>query len=80
MGPTDRNLMTVKLKVEQYVVYIPKDDDHATAHDTARDGERYCVRKVGVPRLVDARDGGGGRNPHDKSVGGVFLLVSIKWP
>ena len=42
MGPTDRNLMTVK--VAQCIVYVLKDDDHANAHDTARDGERYCIR------------------------------------
>ena len=54
--------------------------DHATAHDIARDVERYYIKKIGVPRLMNARDGGAGRNPHDKSVGGVFLLVGIKWP
>ena len=67
--------------MEQYVVYVlNKDDDHANAHDTARDGERYCIRKIGVPRLMNAHGGGAGRNPHDKSIGGVFLLVGIKLP
>ena len=67
MGPTDRNPMTVK--VGQYVTYIDKDDDHATAHDTARDGERYCLRKIGVPRLINAIAGGSGRNPTTSPLG-----------
>ena len=54
--------------------------DHVIAHDIiiVRDVERYCIRKIGVSRQMNARDGGAGRNPHDKSVGGVFLLVGIK--
>ena len=45
-----------------------------------RDGERYCIRKVNKQRLMNARNGGAGAPPNDKSVGGVFLLVGIKWP
>ena len=50
MGPTDRNLMTVK--VAQYIVYVKQAAPHANAHDTARDGERYCIRKVTKQRLM----------------------------
>ena len=78
MGPTDRNLMTVE--VEQYIVYVKQAAPHANAHDTARDGERYCIRKVTKQRLMNDRHGGAGRHPDDKSVGGVFLLAGIKWP
>jgi hypothetical protein len=80
MGSTDRNLMTVK--VEQYIVYVKQAAPHATAaaHDTARDGERYCIRKVTKQRLMNDRNGGAGKPPNDKSVGGVFLMVGIKWP
>ena len=66
MGLTDRNPMTVE--VAQYVGYVLKDDDHANAHDTPRDGGRYCIRKASSLRLVNAHDidGGAGRGPDDK--------------
>ena len=66
-------------KVEQYVAYVKIDDLHRSAHYAARDAERYSIREVGLDDLMNSRQGGSGRTPNDTSVGGVFLLVGVKY-
>ena len=66
-------------KIEQYVTYVELDEFHSSEHDVARDAERYCIREVGLDNLMNSRRGGAGRIPNDTSVGGVFLLVGVKY-
>ena len=66
-------------KIEQYVTYVELDEFHSSGHDAARDAERYCIRQVGLDNLLNSRHGGAGRIPYDTSVGGVFLLVGVKY-
>jgi hypothetical protein len=66
-------------KIEQYASYVELDEFHSSEHDAARDAERYCIREVGLDNLMSSRHGGAGRIPNDTSVGGVFLLVGVKY-
>ena len=66
-------------KIEQFVTYVELDEFHSSEHDAARDAERYCIREVGLDNLMNSRHGGAGRIPNDTSVGGVFLLVGVKY-
>ena len=73
----DNGLMDGKL--DQVVTYVEQDEFHSSEHDAARDAERYCIRKVGLPLLMNGRHGGAGRTPNDTSVGGVFSIVGLKY-
>ena len=73
----DNGLMDGKL--DQVVTYVEQDEFHSSEHDAARDAERYCIRTVGVKALLNIRQGGAGRTPNDTSVGGVFVLVGVKY-
>ena len=66
-------------KIEQFVTYVELDEFHSSEHDAARDAERYCIREVGLDNLLNSRHGGASRIPNDTSVGGVFLLVGVKY-
>ena len=66
-------------KIAQMVTYVEIDEMHSSEHDAARDAERYCIREVGLDDLMNSRQGGAGRIPNDTSVGGVFLLVGVKY-
>jgi hypothetical protein len=66
-------------KIEQFVTYVELDEFQSSRHDAARDAERYCIREVGLDNLMNSRHGGAGRIPNDTSVGGVFLLVGVKY-
>ena len=66
-------------KCDQMVTYVELDELHSSEHDAARDAERYCIRQVGLDNLLNSRHGGTGRIPSNTSVGGVFLLVGVKY-
>ena len=66
-------------KVAQFVTYVEQDELHSSEHDAARDAERYCINEVRLEKLMNSRKGGAGRIPKDTSVGGIRLLVGIKY-
>ena len=57
----DAGLITEK--VAQYVTYVECDGSHMSAHDTARDAERFLIRLIGLNNLLNSRHGGAGRVP-----------------
>ena len=73
------NLGLMDFKVDQVVTYVEQDEFHSSANSAANDAERYCINVFGLEKLMNQRGGGGGRPPFNTSVGGVFLLVGIKF-
>ena len=71
----DAGLITEK--VGQYVTYVECDACHTSAHDTARDAERFLIRLIGLNNLLNSRHGGAGRPPNDTRIGGVFIIVCV---
>ena len=67
------------MDAKQYVTYVEFDEFHSSKHDVARDAERYSIRQVGLDNLMNSCHGGDGRISNDASVGGVFLLVGVKY-
>ena len=43
-----------------------------SAHNTARDAERFLIRLIGLDNLLNSRHGGAGHPPNDTRIGGVF--------
>ena len=51
------------------------DGFHGSTHDTARDAERWLIRRIVLHNLLTSRHGGAGRVPNDTSIGAVFIIV-----
>ena len=62
------------VKDSHLAIYVDGNDGQS-AHDVARDAERVLIDSIGVDRLLNKRNGGQGRPPHNKSVGGIFIIV-----
>jgi len=60
---------------DQETHMVEKGLNYDSAHDTARDAERFLIRTIGLHRLLNRTQGGGGGNPNDPSIGGVFLII-----
>ncbi len=80
LGEIDRDTNEIMkadstLEKESHLAIYVDGNDKLSAHDVARDAERVLIRSIGVDRLLNKRNGGQGRPPHDKSVGGIFIIV-----
>ena len=63
------------LEKESHLAIYVDGNDKLSAHDVARDAERVLIRSIGVDRLLNKRQGGQGRPPLNKSIGGIFIIV-----
>jgi hypothetical protein len=63
------------LEKDSHLAIYVDGNDGQSAHDVARDAERVLIRSIGVERLLNERQGGAGRPPLNKSVGGIFIIV-----
>ena len=80
LGEIDRDTNEIMkadstLEKESHLAIYVDGNDKLSAHDVARDAERVLIRSIGVDRLLNKRNGGQGRPPHNKSVGGIFIIV-----
>ena len=80
LGEIDRDTNEIieadsTLEKESHLAIYVDGNDKLSAHDVARDAERVLIRSIGVDRLLNKRNGGQGRPPHNKSVGGIFIIV-----
>ena len=81
LGEIDRDTNEIILEAnstlekESHLAIYVDGNDKLSAHDVARDAERVLIDSIGVDRLLNKRQGGAGRPPLNKSVGGIFIIV-----
>ena len=80
LGEIDRDTNEIieadsTLEKESHLAIYVDGNDKLSAHDVARDAERVLIRSIGVDRLLNKRQGGQGRPPLNKSIGGIFIIV-----
>ena len=80
LGEIDRDTNEIMkadstLEKESHLAIYVDGNDKLSAHDVARDAERVLIRSIGVDRLLNKRQGGQGRPPLNKSIGGIFIIV-----
>jgi len=80
LGEIDQDVVRLQeedstLVKDYHLAFYVDGSDGQSAHDVARDAERVLIRKIGLDRLLNKRNGGAGRPPRNKSVGGIFIIV-----